>query len=133
MKPLKILLAFAAGSFVLGSLAMAANAASWPNRPIHLIVPYPPGGGTDLMARVIGAQLEKSLGQAIVIDNRPGGSTVIGTDALANAAPDGYTIGMVFDSLAINSVLGVRTSYDPEKDFEPIIKLAYVPLVLTVN
>ena len=86
MKPLKILLAFAAGSFVLGSLAMAANAASWPNRPIHLIVPYPPGGGTDLMARVIGAQLEKSLGQAIVIDNRPGGSTVIGTDALANAA-----------------------------------------------
>ena len=87
MKPLKILLAFAAGSFVLGSLAMAANAASWPNRPIHLIVPYPPGGGTDLLARVIGAQLEKSLGQAIVIDNRPGGSTVIGTDVLANARP----------------------------------------------
>jgi len=65
------------------------TAASWPNRPIHLIVPYPPGGGTDLLARVIGAQLEKSLGQAIVIDNRPGGSTVIGTNVLANAAPDG--------------------------------------------
>jgi tripartite-type tricarboxylate transporter receptor subunit TctC len=133
LKPLKILLALVAGSFVLGPFAMAADAASWPNRPIHLIVPYPPGGGTDLLARVIGAQLEKSLGQAIVIDNRPGGSTVIGTDALANAAPDGYTIGMVFDSLAINSVLGVRTSYNPEKDFAPIIKLAYVPLVLTVN
>jgi tripartite-type tricarboxylate transporter receptor subunit TctC len=138
MKPLKILLAlvvesFVLGSFVLGSFVMAANAATWPNRPIHLIVPYPPGGGTDLLARVIGAQLEKSLGQAIVIDNRPGGSTVIGTDALANAAPDGYTVGMVFDSLAINSVLGVRTSYNPEKDFEPIIKLADVPLVLTVN
>jgi tripartite-type tricarboxylate transporter receptor subunit TctC len=133
MKPLKVLLALVVGSFVLGSFAMAANAASWPNRPIHLIVPYPPGGGTDLLARVIGAQLEKSLGQAIVIDNRPGGSTVIGTDALANAAPDGYTVGMVFDSLAINSVLGVRTAYNPEKDFEPIIKLADVPLVLTVN
>src|SRR5947207_6140466 len=133
MKPLKILLALVVGSFVLGSFAMAANAASWPNRPIHLIVPYPPGGGTDLLARVIGAQLEKSLGQAVVIDNRPGGSTVIGTDVLANAAPDGYTVGMVFDSLAINSVLGVRTSYNPEKDFEPIIKLADVPLVLTVN
>jgi tripartite-type tricarboxylate transporter receptor subunit TctC len=128
MRRFKILLAL-----VLGSFAMAANAASWPNRPIHLIVPYPPGGGTDLLARVIGAQLEKSLGQAIIIDNRPGGSTVIGTNALANAAPDGYTVGMVFDSLAINSVLGVRTSYDPEKDFVPIIKLAYVPLVLTVN
>jgi tripartite-type tricarboxylate transporter receptor subunit TctC len=112
---------------------VAAHAASWPNRPIHLIVPYPPGGGTDLLARVIGAQLEKSLGQAVVIDNRPGGSTVIGTNALANAAPDGYTVGMVFDSLAINAVLGVRTSYNPEKDFVPIIKLAYVPLVLTVN
>jgi tripartite-type tricarboxylate transporter receptor subunit TctC len=133
MKPLKILLALVVGSFVLGSFVMVANAASWPNKPIHLIVPYPPGGGTDLLARVIGAQLEKSLGQAIVIDNKPGGSTVIGTDVLANAAPDGYTIGMVFDSLAINSVLGVRTSYNPEKDFEPIIKLAYVPLVLTVN
>jgi tripartite-type tricarboxylate transporter receptor subunit TctC len=133
MKPLKILLALVVESFVLGSFAMAANAASWPDRPIHLIVPYPPGGGTDLLARVLGAQLERSLGQAIVIDNRPGGSTVIGTDALANAAPDGYTIGMVFDSLAINSALGVRTSYNPEKDFVPIIKLADVPLVLTVN
>jgi tripartite-type tricarboxylate transporter receptor subunit TctC len=120
-------------ALVLGSLVVAAHAASWPNRPIHLIVPYPPGGGTDLLARVIGAQLEKSLGQAVVIDNRPGGSTVIGTNALANAAPDGYTVGMVFDSLAINAVLGVRTSYNPEKDFVPIIKLAYVPLVLTVN
>jgi tripartite-type tricarboxylate transporter receptor subunit TctC len=133
VKLLKILLAFVVASFVLGTFVMPANAASWPNRPIHLIVPYPPGGGTDLLARVLGAQLEKSLGQAIVIDNRPGGSTVIGSDALANAAPDGYTVGMVFDSLAINSVLGVRTSYNPEKDFEPIIKLAEVPLVLTVN
>jgi tripartite-type tricarboxylate transporter receptor subunit TctC len=128
MRRFKILLAL-----VLGSFAMAANAASWPNRPIHWIVPYPPGGGTDLLARVIGAQLEKSLGQAIIIDNRPGGSTVIGTSVLANAAPDGYTVGMVFDSLAINSGLGVQTSYNPEKDFAPIIKLAYVPLVLTVN
>ena len=128
MRRFEILLAL-----VLGSFAMAANGASWPNRPIHWIVPYPPGGGTDLLARVIGAQLEKSLGQAVIIDNRPGGSTVIGTNVLASAAPDGYTVGMVFDSLAINSVLGVRTSYDPEKDFVPIVKLAYVPLVLTVN
>ena len=128
MRRFNILLAL-----VLGSFAMAANAASWPDRPIHWIVPYPPGGGTDLLARVIGAQLEKSLGQAIIIDNRSGGSTVIGTNALASAAPDGYTVGMVFDSLAINSVLGVQTSYNPERDFMPIIKLAYVPLVLTVN
>jgi tripartite-type tricarboxylate transporter receptor subunit TctC len=128
MKPWKILLALCLASF-----ATAANAASWPSRPIHWIVPYPPGGGTDLVARVIGAQLEKSLGQPVVIDNRPGGSTVTGTAALASAEPDGYTIGMVFDSLAINSVLGVSTSYNPETDFTPIVMLAHVPLVYTVN
>ncbi len=107
--------------------------AAWPERPIHWIVPYPPGGGTDLVARVLAAQLEKTLGQPVVIDNRPGGSTVTGTAALASAEPDGYTVGMVFDSLAINSVLGVSTSYNPQTDFTPIIKLANVPLVFTVN
>lgn len=128
MRPWKILLALC-----VASLVTTANAASWPNRPIHWIVPYPPGGGTDLMARVVGAQLEKALGQPVVIDNRPGGSTVTGTAALASAEPDGYTIGMLFDSLAINPVLGVKTSYNPEKDFAPIMMLAYVPLVFTVN
>src|SRR6202012_4888675 len=116
MRRFEILLAL-----VLGSFAMAANGASWPNRPIHWIVPYPPGGGTDLVARVLGAQLEKVLGQPIVIDNRPGGSTVNGTAVLASAEPDGYTVGMVFDSLAINAMLGISTSYNPETDFAPII------------
>jgi tripartite-type tricarboxylate transporter receptor subunit TctC len=113
-------------------LASAAHA-EWPERPIHIIVPYPPGGGTDLTARVIGSYLEKSLGQPIIIDNRPGGSTVTGTAALARAEPDGYTLGMVFDSLAINAAMGVPTPYDPEKDFTPIIYLADVPLVFIVN
>ncbi|MGA7430952.1 MAG: tripartite tricarboxylate transporter substrate binding protein, partial [Xanthobacteraceae bacterium] len=117
----------------LAATDQAAHAASWPNRPIHWIVPYPPGGGTDLVARVIAAQLEQALGQPVIVDNRPGGSTVTGTAVLASAAPDGYTIGMVFDSLAINAVLGVSTSYNPETDFTPIIKLADVPLVFTVN
>ncbi len=128
MKLFKALLAI----LVLGSFATNANAA-WPDRPIHWIVPYPPGGGTDLLARVVGAQLEKTLGQTVVIENKPGGSTIVGTAALTSAAPDGYTLGMVFDSLAINAVLGVKTPYNPETDFAPIIKLAYVPLVLTVN
>jgi tripartite-type tricarboxylate transporter receptor subunit TctC len=128
MKAWKVLLALCVASFVT-----AANAASWPSRPIRWIVPYPPGGGTDLMARVVAAQLEKSLGQTIVIENKTGGSTVTGTAALASAEPDGYTVGMVFDSLAINAALGVHTSYNPEQDFAPIIMLAYVPLVFTVN
>jgi tripartite-type tricarboxylate transporter receptor subunit TctC len=128
MKLSKALLAV----LVLGAFVTNANAA-WPDRPIHWIVPYPPGGGTDLLARVVGAQLEKTLGQTVVIENKPGGSTIVGTAALTSAAPDGYTLGMVFDSLAINAVLGVKTPYNPETDFAPIIKLAYVPLVLTVN
>jgi tripartite-type tricarboxylate transporter receptor subunit TctC len=127
MKALTLLVAV-----VLGTVATVANAA-WPDRPIHLIVPYPPGGGTDLLARVIGAQLEKTLGQPVIVENKPGGSTIIGTAALTSATPDGYTLGMVFDSLAINAVLGMKTPYDPDADFAPIIKLAYVPLVLTVN
>jgi tripartite-type tricarboxylate transporter receptor subunit TctC len=128
MRLLRIVLAlFAVALFA------PAHAETWPNKPIHWIVPYPPGGGTDLMARILAAHLEKSLGQPVVVENRPGGSTVTGTAALANAQPDGYTFGMVFDSLAINVVLGVKTSYDPEHDFEPVIKLAEVPLVFVVN
>jgi len=128
MRLLRIVLALCAVA-----LMAPAQAQTWPSKPIHWIVPYPPGGGTDLMARVLAAHLEKSLGQPVVVENRPGGSTVTGTAALASAQPDGYTFGMVFDSLAINAVLGTKTSYDPEHDFAPVIKLAEVPLVFVVN
>lgn len=128
MKFLKYLLAL---TLMVG--ASAAQADNWPSKPIRWIVPYSAGGGTDLMARILAAHLEKKLGQRIVVENRAGGSTVTGTAVLAQAEPDGYTIGMVFDSLAINSVLGTQTPYDPEKDFAPIINLAYVPLIFIVN
>lgn len=118
----------------VGSFVQPAQAqGQWPNRAIRWIVPYPAGGGTDLMARVIGAELEKSLGQPIVVENRGGASTVTGTAALAQAEPDGYTVGMVFDSLAINEALGTPVPYNPKTDFAPIIKLADVPLVFIVN
>jgi tripartite-type tricarboxylate transporter receptor subunit TctC len=130
---MKLLLRIAFAVLAFACLAPAQAADTWPNKPIHWIVPYPPGGGTDLMARVLAAHLEKALGQPVVVENRPGGSTITGTAALANAQPDGYTFGMVFDSLAINAVLGTKTSYDPEHDFEPVIKLAEVPLVFVVN
>ncbi len=128
MRLLRIILAICALAVVTPT-----HAESWPNRAIHWIVPYPPGGGTDVVARVLAAHLERSLGQPVIVENKPGGSTVVGTAALASAAPDGYTLGMVFDSLAINAVLGVKTSYNPEKDFMPVIKLADVPLVFIVN
>jgi tripartite-type tricarboxylate transporter receptor subunit TctC len=98
------------------AVANESMADSWPSRPIHWIVPYPAGGGTDLMARTIGAELKNILGQTIVVENKSGGSTVVGTSALTAADPDGYTFGMIFDSLAINKALGVNTPYDPEKD-----------------
>jgi len=112
---------------------VAVSAQSWPSQPMRWIVPYPAGGGTDFIARALGVQLEKSLGQPIVVENKPGASTVTGTAALTQAAPDGHTVGMLFDSLAINAAFGMSLPYDSEKDFVPIIQLARVPLVLIVN
>ena len=117
---------------VLGSTALAV-AQSWPSQPIRWIVPYPAGGGTDLMARSLGIYLEKSLGQPIVVENKPGASTVTGTAALTQAQPDGHTVGMVFDSLAINAAFGMALPYNTETDLIPVIHLANVPLVLIVN
>lgn len=123
--------ALAAAAMLLASVT--ASAQNWPTQPIRWIVPYPAGGGTDLMARTIGAHLERSLGQPIVVENKPGASTVTGTAALTQAQPDGHTVGMVFDSLAINAALGMKLPYDSEKDIAPVINLARVPLVLIVN
>ena len=127
LRPLMV----AAVALLLSSLAASAQ---WsPTQPIRWIVPFPAGGGTDFMARVLAIHLEKLLGQPVVIENKPGGSTVTGTVALTKATPDGHTVGMVFDSLAINAALGMSLPYDPEKDIVPIIELARVPLVLIVN
>lgn len=124
-------IAFAGAALVL--VTVSASAQNWPTQPIRWIVPYPAGGGTDLMARTLGVPLEKTLGQPIVVENKPGASTVTGTAALTQAEPDGHTVGMVFDSLAINAALGMKLPYDSEKDFAPVINLARVPLVLMVN
>jgi tripartite-type tricarboxylate transporter receptor subunit TctC len=95
----------AAAAFLLSPLAASAQ---WsPTQPIRWIVPYPAGGGTDFMARALAVHLEKSLGQPIVVENKPGASTVTGTVTLTQAAPDGHTVGMLFDSLAINAALGM--------------------------
>lgn len=133
MNLVKCLLALCLASFTLATAQAQTQASSWPSKPIRWIVPYPAGGGTDLMARLLGSHLEKALGQPIIVENRAGGSTIIGTAALAQAEPDGHTVGMVFDSLAINATLGTPTTYNPEKDLAPVVNLAYVPLVLIVN
>jgi len=125
--------AAALAAFLVLTSTVMAFAQAWPSQPIRWIVPYPAGGGTDLMARTLGVYLEKSLGQPIVVENKPGASTVTGTAALAQAQPDGHTVGMVFDSLAINAAFGMSLPYNTEKDLVPVIHLANVPLVLIVN
>ena len=109
-------------------------AQSYPVKPIRLIVPYPPGGGTDIFARMLGARLGEALGQQIVIDNRAGAAGVLGADAAAKAAPDGYTlvVGQA-SNLAINPHLMSKLPYDPVKDFAPITLIATSPSLLVVH
>lgn len=120
---------------VAASLALGpqpASAQAFPTRAIKIIVPAPPGGAIDTIARVVGDKLAASMGQAVIVDNKPGASNNIGTDALAKAAPDGYTIGIVGGSHNINKFLFKNLGWDPESSFEPIIYTHVVPLVFAI-
>jgi tripartite-type tricarboxylate transporter receptor subunit TctC len=106
---------------------------NWPTRSIRIIVPYPPGGLSDVFARLIGDKLARRLGQSIVIDNRPGGNTIIGTQATAQSAPDGYTLLLTNGALSINQSLVDNLPYDLNKDLAPVIWLGESYGVLVVN
>jgi tripartite-type tricarboxylate transporter receptor subunit TctC len=115
-------------------IASSAAAQSWPTKPVRLIVPYPPGGLTDVLARGLAVEIQKVWGQPLVVENRPGASQMIGAEAIARAAPDGYTIGMLDKTpLAINPFLFRKLAYDPLKDFQPIMNLVQTSQVLVVN
>ncbi len=125
----KRLLALAA----LSLAATAASAQSWPSQPIRWIVPYPAGGGADVVARTVAGGMEKPLGQTIVVENRPGAATIIGATAVAQAEPSGYMIGTADSgTLAFNPSLYAKLSYDPSK-FTYIGGIAKFPLLLAVN
>ena len=113
--------------------AGAADQQAYPNKPIRLIVPYPPGGTTSTFARLVGQRITESWGQNVIVDNRPGGNTVIGTEALAKAAPDGYTIMFMDSAHVINPSLMPYLPYTAIKDFSPIATLASTELMLTVH
>lgn len=110
-----------------------ARAQSWPARPIRIVVPYPPGGFTDVTARLIAQKLQERLGQTVTVDNRPGANGIIGTDAVAKAAPDGYTFGVVIAAYAANTTLYAKLPYDPQKDLAPVSLIGLSPLVAAVN
>jgi tripartite-type tricarboxylate transporter receptor subunit TctC len=117
-----------------GYAGAAAAQDAYPNRPIRLIVPYPPGGTADAMARALGQELTTAWGQPVVVDNRPGASTIIGADVAARSPADGYTLLFTTDStLTINPMLHKRLPYDPQKDFAPITLIGYQDLVLVVH
>lgn len=115
-------------------LTAQAAQAEWPDKPIRFIVPYPAGGGTDIVARAVGKKMADSLGQPIIIENRPGASTIIGTEVVARAAGDGYTIGLITDSHVLNPIFfGKKLPYDSSKDFAPVSQLVSVPFILVAN
>ena len=130
-------LAIAAAALVAGATLLAPAGAfaqgSYPSRPIRLIVPFPAGGGTDLIAREVANKVATSNGWSIVIDNKPGSGGNLGVDAAAKAAPDGYTLVLGQTSnLAINPTLYAKLPYNPEKDLTPVGLVASAPLVLVV-
>jgi tripartite-type tricarboxylate transporter receptor subunit TctC len=118
----------------LGGAPGLAGADDYPSRPITLIVPFPPGGSTTVMARNVADKLSVSLGQQIVVENRGGAGGVIGTRSVARAAPDGYTILLSYTAtMAIAPAMNVNAGYDPRKDFVPIGMIGAAPSVLVVN
>ena len=114
--------------------AQQAVAQTYPSGLIRIVVPYAAGGVTDSLARVIGAQVADAVGQAVIIENRPGASSMLGMQACANAKPDGYTVCIaVADSLSYNPQLFASLPYDPDKSFAPVMRLALTNNLLVAN
>ena len=117
-----------------GPYAQTAAPAGWPNRPIRMIVTFPPGGSSDATVRIVAPKLGERLGQPVIVDNRPGAGGNIGLALLAKAEPDGYTLAVgAAGGLAANSALYAHMPFDAQKDFVPISLLAHIPFVLVVN
>src|SRR3954467_9137962 len=126
-----------ASALVLLVLMVAAMAAvaqtDYPSRPVRIVVPSPPSGGTDIIARVLAQDFGKAMGQQFFVENKPGAGNMIGIESVARAPADGYTLLLVASTLALNSVLYKKVPYDPVRDFAPITIAATAPNVLIVN
>src|SRR5688500_503322 len=119
----------------LSLLALAPHDAhaAYPEKPIQLVVPFAPGGGTDTIARILAEEMGKDLGQNIIVDNRPGAGTIIGTGVVANSEPDGYTLLMATPAFAVNPSLNAKMPFDTFKDFAPVALVARSFNIVVVN
>jgi tripartite-type tricarboxylate transporter receptor subunit TctC len=117
----------------VAAVAASPAIAAYPDHPIKLIVPVPPGGGVDILSRAIGAKMSQSMGQPVVVENKAGASAAIGTEMLAKSPPDGYTIMMGYSAHATNPIFVPTLPYDTNKDFAAIAHVGYIPLILVVN
>ena len=115
------------------SSAVLAQSGAYPDKAIRFVVPYPPGGGTDVIARIVQGRFQAALGQSIVIDNRGGAGGSVGTEVVAKAAPDGYTVLFTLSSHTINPAIYPKLSFDTVKDFEPIGTVASLPQILVAH
>jgi tripartite-type tricarboxylate transporter receptor subunit TctC len=130
----KYVAAICAACLFVPALHAAQNAAGdYPNRPVRVIVPLAPGGGSDYTARFIGAKLADRIGQPVVVDNRPGASGIVGTDLVAKANPDGYTLLLAYSTHAQSAQLFSRLPYDPIRDFAPVTIVIATPLTLQLH
>lgn len=121
----------ALGAFA--SLPVMAQGVNWPTKPVRFIVPFPPGGTVDPLARLVGSRLSASLGQQFIVDNRPGGSGSIGTAIAAKSPPDGYTFVFVFDTHGVNPTLIPNLPFDTAKDLAPVMLIGTAPMAIVTN
>ena len=121
---------------VLSTLAGTAfgQTPAYPSKPVRIIISFPPGGSTDFLARILAERLQSGMQQTVIVENRPGGNSVISAEIVAKASPDGYTLFMAVDSvMSLNPLLYSKLSYDPERDFIPISHVASQPFFMVAG
>ncbi len=131
--PRKGLVALFAAIITTASIPALAQSSAWPTKPIKIIVGYSAGGATDVLTRLVSVSMGNTLGQSIVVENRPGANSNVGAEIVAHSAPDGYTLYAFSIANTINATLYPKLNYDPIKDFEPVGMIAKIPNILVVN
>ncbi len=130
---LRAVASVAAAAMAAGAAVPAAAQAPFPSKPITLVVPFAPGGGNDILARLIAPKMSQQLGQPVVVENKPGAGGNLGADYVAHAAPDGYTLVIASSQITMNPYLGMKVPFNVERDFEPVGRIGSVPLILVSN